>query len=114
MEPARVGGPKGHGAPFWADVTMIEGRALDVGDCTERTLRRVVVRSGATFWGLRLRGGALVLKVFQGRESVQITVADGEAFTPARSGLAIAVRSDTSRRRRWVRVERLDGTIFAR
>ena len=105
---------KGHGAPFWAEVTMIEGRALDVGDCTGRTLRRVVVRPGVTFWGLWLRGGALVLKVFQGRESVQISVADGEAFTPARSGLAIAVRSDTSRRRSWVRVERLDGTIFAR
>ena len=50
-----------HAAPFWAGVPMLEGRALDVGEVTEHALFRFVVRSGATFWGLRLRDGGLIL-----------------------------------------------------
>ena len=100
---------KQHGAPFWADVPMLEGRALDTGEAVERTLRRVVVRCGATFWGIRLRDGALVLRVTRGRETEQIRMADGVAFDPWRSGLEIAVPAGA-----WVLVERLDGTVFAR
>ena len=101
-------------APFWADVRMLEGRALDVGEATEKTLRRVVVRSGATFMGLRLRDGGLVIKVTRGRKAVQIRVRDGNAFSPRRSGLEIAVPVDASPSSEWVRVESLDGTVFDR
>ena len=116
VEPARVGAPwlKQHGAPFWADVPMLEGRALDTGEAVERTLRRVVVRCGATFWGLRLRDGALVLRVARGREAEQIWMADGVAFDPWRGGLEIAVPADASPAGAWGLVERLAGTVFAR
>ena len=93
---------------------MREGRALDMGEAAGKTLRRVVVRCGATFWGLRLRDGALVLRVARGREAEQIWIADGTAFDPRRSGLEIAVPADASPHDAWVLVERLDGTLFAR
>ena len=105
---------KQHGAPFWADVAMREGRALDMGEAAGKTLRRVVVRCGATFWGLRLRDGALVLRVARGREAEQIWMADGTTFDPRRSGLEIAVMANASPHDAWVLVERLDGTVFAR
>lgn len=61
------------GAPFWTDVAMFEARAVDAGEDTARTLRlrRVVVRSGATFWGLRLRDGGLVVRVERERRVAQ-------------------------------------------
>ena len=105
---------KGHAAPFWADVPMLEGRALDVGASTDEALFRVVVRSGATFWGLRLRDGGLVIRVARGRRAAQVRVRDGRAFNPARSGLAVAVPVDVSRAGEWARVESLDTTILAR
>ena len=103
-----------HDVPFWADGPMLEGRALDVGEATENTLRRVVVRTGATFMGLRLRDGGLVIKVTRGREAAQIRLGNGKAFSPWRSGLEIAVRADASPSSEWVRVGSLDGTVFAR
>ena len=103
-----------HASPFWADVAMFAGRALDVGKSTEDALFRVVVRAGATFWGLRLRDGGFVIRVARGREAKQIRVRDGKAFDPARSGLEIAGAFDASRPGAWARVKRLDGTVFAR
>ena len=79
-----------HDLPFWAGVPMLKGSALDVGEFTEHALFRVVVRSGATFWGLQLRDGGLILKVMRGRRAAQIRVKGGKAFDPARSGLEIA------------------------
>ena len=105
---------KQHGAPFWADAPMRDGRALDMGEAAGKTLRRVVVRCGATFRGLRLRDGALVLRVARGREAEQIWMADGTAFDPRRGGLEIAVPADSCPHDAWVLVERLDGTVFAR
>ena len=103
-----------HAAPFWAGVPMLEGRALDVGEFTEHALFRVVVRSGATFWGLRLRDGGLIINVARGRESKLIRVTDGAAFDPARSGLEIAPRAGASSPSEWTRVESLDDTVFVR
>ena len=106
--------PAGPGLPFWADAPMLEGRTLDVGKAAGKALCRVVVRSGATFWGLRLRDGSLVIKVMRGRRAAQIRVRDGRAFDPARSGLEIALQVAASRRRKWTRVRNLDATVFAR
>ncbi len=103
-----------HTAPFWAGVPMLEGRALDVGKVTEHALFRVVVRFGATFWGLRLRDGGLVLKVMRGRRVRQIRVRDGNAFDPARSGLEIAAVSGGVPRSGWTRVECLDAIVDIR
>ena len=104
----------GRAAPFWADVPMLEGRAFDVGKSTGQALCRVVVRSGATFWGLRLRDGGLVIRVARGRKAKQIRVRDGKVFDPARSGLEVAVPAGASRPRAWTRVENLDAIVFAR
>ena len=77
-----------HDVPFWAGVPMLECRALDVGEATKKTLRRVVVRSGATFMGLRLRDGGLVIKVTRGREAAD--------ECPASVDLAALLRSLTA------------------
>ena len=103
-----------HAAPFWAGVPMLQGRALDVGEVTEHALFRVVVRSGATFWGLRLRDGGLILKVMRGRRAAQIRVRAGEAFEPARSGLEIAVVIGGVPQSGWARVESLDAIVCIR
>ena len=67
-----------HAAPFWAGVPMLEGRALDVGEVTEHALFRFVVRSGATFSGLRLRDGGLILKFMRGRRVGQIRCSNSD------------------------------------
>ena len=102
------------GAPFWADVAMFEARAVDAGEDTERTLRRVVIRSGATFWGLRLRDGGLIVRVERERKVAQIRVKDGAAFDPWRSALDVARGGGGARSTRWTRLKRLDGPVFAR
>ena len=59
---------------FRADVAMVEVRVVVSGAHARRCLLR---RAGATFTGLRLLDGALVLKVSRGRETGQIRVLDG-------------------------------------
>ena len=103
---------KRHGVPFWADVAMFEGRAVDAGEDTERTFRRVVVRIGATFWRLRLRDGGLILRVE--REVTQIRVKDGTAFDPWRSGLELARAGRAARPTGWICLKSLDGPVYAR
>ena len=96
---------------FWADVAMIEARVAEPG---AHAWRRLVLRAGAKFTGLRLLDGALVLKVWRDRETAQLRVVDGAAFDPALNGLEIAVREGEGARRRWVRVESLGGEVFGR
>ena len=103
-----------HGAPFWADVAMFEGRAVDVEAETEKTLRRVVVRSGARFFGIRLRDGGLIVRVERDGQVAQIRLMDGKAFDPWRSGLELSAGGDAIPSTAWTRLERLDGTVFAR
>ena len=93
---------------------MFEGRAVDAGDDTERTLRQIVVRFGATFWGLRLRDGGLILRVERECEVAQIRVKDGTAFDPCRSGLELARARSAARPAGWIRLKSLDGSVYAR
>ena len=96
---------------FWTDVAMVEARVAEPGAHAWRCL---VLRAGATFTGLRLLDGALVLKVWRGHETAQLRIIDGAAFDPARSGLEVAVREAVGARRRWVRVESLGRDVFDR
>ena len=99
------------GVPFWADVAMYEGRAVDAGGHDQRTLLHAVVQCGATFWGLRLRDGGLVLRLNGRRGRVaQIHLEDGNAFDPERSGLELARGGTHSTR--WTRLNDLDGPVF--
>ena len=96
---------------FWADVAMVEARAAEPG---EHGWPHLLRRAGATFTGLRLLDGALVLKVSGGRETGQFRVLDGAAFDPALSGLEVATRRGVGARRGWRRVESLEGIVFGR
>ena len=80
----------------------------------EHAGRRLLRRAGATFTGLRLLDGAVVLKLWRGRETGQIRVIDGAAFDPAHSGLEVAMRQGVGARSGWVRVESLDHILFRR
>ena len=115
LEAARVGGAAPRALrrmPFWADVAMFEGRAVYADGDDRPTLRGVMLCSGATFWGLRLRDGGLVLRLSHEGRVAQICVHDGSAFDPGRSGLEIARRGAHSTR--WIRLNRLDGPVFPR
>ena len=96
---------------FRADVAMVEARAAEPG---EHAWPRLLRRAGATFTGLRLLDGALVLKVWRGRETGQIRVIDGAAFDPALSGLEVAMREGAGARGGWARVESLVRTVLRR
>ena len=96
---------------FRADVAMVEARVAEPGG---DAWRRLIRRAGATYAGLRLLDGALVLKVRRGRETGQIRVIDGSAFDPAQSGLEVAGRRSVHARSGWVRVESLDRVVFGR
>ena len=96
---------------FWADVAMVEAR---VAQPAKHAWPCLLLRADATFTGLRLLDGALVLKVRRGRETGQIRVIDGAAFDPAHSGLEIARRQGERARRSWVRIESLVGIVFGR
>ena len=96
---------------FWADAAMIDARVAKAG---EHAWRRLVRGAGATFTGLRLLEGAVVLKVWRGRETGQIRVIDGAAFDPAHSGLEVAMRQGVDARGGWVRVEGLGPVVFGR
>ena len=102
-----------HAELFWADVAMIEARAVDVESSGGEALSSVVWKSGATFTGLRLRDGGLFIKMARGRAAEQLRVVDGGAFDPARTGLEVAVRAGAPSRSAWVRVDTLDGLVFA-
>ena len=96
---------------FRADVAMVEARAAEPG---EHAWPRLLRRAGATFTGLRLLDGALVLKVWRGRETGQIRVIDGAAFDPALSGLEVTMREGVAARGGWARVESLVRTVLRR
>ena len=87
--PARV-------SPFWADVPMVNARVMDPAKSGGDALRHIVRKSRATFTGLRLRDGTLVLKVSRGRKAEQIRVTDGETFNPKTSGLMMTIPIDGS------------------
>ena len=96
---------------FWADVTMVDARVAEPG---EHAWRCLLHRAGATYTGLRLLDGALVLKVWRGRETAQIRVLDGAAFDPARCGLEVATRRCRGALSVWARVESLGGIVGTR
>ena len=92
---------------------MFEGRAVDAGEDTERTLRRIVVRFGARLRGLRLRDGGLILRVAREREVAQIWVKDGTAFNPLRSDLELARAGSAACPTGWTRLKSHDGPVYA-
>ena len=99
---------------FRADVAMVEARVAAPGPSGKYSWRRLVLSAGATYTGLRLLDGGLVLKVRQGRETGQLRVVDGAAFDPELNGLETAMRRGARARRGWVLVKSLDGIVLRR
>ena len=66
-------------APFWADAPTLEAEAAPGGPAAVRVLGA----GGARLSGLRLRDGALILRVGRVEEAVQLRFADAESFDPS-------------------------------
>ena len=113
VAPAGLGGP----APSAVGRVVLGRRGDGRGagaQSGEHGWRQLLRRAGATFTGLRLLDGALVLKVSRGRETGQLRVLDGAAFDPAHSGLEVAQRQGVGARNACLRVESLEGIVFGR
>ena len=99
---------------FWADAPAVEAQVVPAGHAGEYVLRHVPRRTGARYQGLWLRDGTLIVKFARGRRTALFRVPDGDAFDPARSGLAVAARTDGLARGGRARLERLDAFLFER
>ena len=69
----------GPASPFWTDAPMLEAMPSPQAPALAELLSEPEVRLS----GLRLEGGAVVLKLERGEGSVQIRIADGAGFDPA-------------------------------
>ena len=72
-------GKAGPASPFWADAPMLEAVPSPEAPALAELLTEPEVRLS----GLRLEGGAAIVRVVHGEGSVQIRIADGAAFDPA-------------------------------
>jgi len=80
-DPADEAGPA---SPFWTDAPMLEAVPSPEAPALAELLKEPEVRLS----GLRLEGGAAILKVERGEGSVQVRVEDGARFDPA-GGIAL-------------------------
>ena len=76
-------------SPFWADVTMAIAYAAKSGKEDAPTLHDLVRESAATFTGLRLRDGPVVLKAERRRRVKQVRAMNSDVFDPNRNGLMV-------------------------
>ena len=95
-------------SPIWADAPAVDARVVPAGDAGGYRLSDVARRTGARFQGLRLLDGTLIVKFMRGRKTTLFRVVDGDAFDPARGGLAITVCNGGGSR-----LESLDAALFA-
>ncbi|MDE0406738.1 MAG: hypothetical protein OXN81_02670 [Alphaproteobacteria bacterium] len=65
-------------SPFWADAPALDAEALPGAAAAG-----VLGTGGARLTGLRLRDGALILRVGRDDEAVQLRLADGDSFDPS-------------------------------
>ena len=98
-------------SPFWADAPVVDARVVPSGDAGGYRLSDVARRTGARFQGLRLLDGTLIVKFVRGRNTTLFQVVDGDAFDPARSGLAIMC-TGWDARGGGSRLESLDAALF--
>ena len=80
-DPHREDGPS---SPFWVDTPMLEAESVPADAPGMPAFRSLVYEAGARLSGLRLTGGALILKIVRSSDAVQLRIADGDGFDPAR------------------------------
>ena len=71
-------------SPFWADVPMLEAEPVAPDASKMPAFQSLVQEADARLSGLRLTGGALILKIVRDTDAVQVRIADGNAFDPGR------------------------------
>ena len=69
----------GAASPFWSEALMLEA----VPAAEVPALLELAKAPKCRLSGLRLRDGAVVLKIEQGEKALQLRIADGGAFDPA-------------------------------
>ncbi len=101
--------------PFRSDVPMVRAESVEPDGRERAPLRDLVRGSAASFTGLRLRDGSVVLKVERRRRVEQIMLTNGEAFDAARSGLVTLTEIDEMPPSKyWERLENFAWIIGAR
>ena len=71
-------------SPFWTDLPMLEAESAPPDAPGVPAFRSLLREAEARLSGLRLSGGAMVLKIERDGDAVQVRVADGNAFDPGR------------------------------
>ena len=77
-------GEDGPSSPFWAGAPMPEAESAPPDTPGMPGLSTLLRDAGARLSGLRLSGGALILKIERGGDAVQVRIADGKPFDPGR------------------------------
>lgn len=98
---------RNRGSPFRAGVPMLEGHAAPGGQAGAPALARLVRESPATFAGLRLRDGTVILKVERRGKVEQVRLIDWDAFDPERDNLELRVTLDAFPPTSWARAQEL-------
>ena len=98
---------RNRGSPFWAGDWMLKGHAAPAGKAGAPSLARLVRESPATFTGLRLRDGTVILKVARRGRVDQVRLGDWDAFDPERHTLELGVPLDAIPPTTWARSEEL-------
>ena len=92
--------PDGPASPFWSVAPMLDVVPVR-GDGS--TLAGLAREAGTALQGLRLAGGALILKLERGGRARQARIADGGAFDPARDNIEVRLRPGPGWARRHAR-----------
>lgn len=74
----------GPASPFWAEAEMLDASPAQDAPPLSELLKAPDCR----LWGLRLRSGAVIVKVEEGERAVQLRIVDGDTFDPA-GGIAL-------------------------
>ena len=98
---------RNRGLPFRAGVSVLTGHAAPAAERGAPSLARLVRESPATFTGLRLREGTVILKIERRGKVEQVRLCDWDAFDPERDSLQIGVPLDAIPPTLWTRAEEL-------
>ena len=81
-------------SPFRVDEAMPRGRFVETGDSDPKAILVLLEEIGATLAVLRLRDGALVLRIVRGRKSRRVRIPDADAADAGWSTFAMTIAVD--------------------
>ena len=98
---------RNRGLPFRAGVSVLTGDAAPAAERGTPSLARLVRESPATFNGLRLRDGTVILKIERRGKVEQVRLCDWDAIDPERDSLEFGMPLDAIPPTLWARAEEL-------